>query len=100
MWRLKRDRGLYLPLPSVEEAEAYAYSDLERARVERMREAAMVGAPEQVRAKLEALSEAHGGVAEFAVITHCHDPVARQRSYTLLADVFELSGEDVKFAAE
>jgi len=51
----------------------------------------MVGAPEQVRAKLEALSEAHGGVAEFAVITHCHDPAARQRSYTLLAEVFGMT---------
>ena len=88
LWRLKRDRGLYLPLPSVEEAEEYQYSDLELARVERMRDAAMIGTPEQVKARLEALSAAHGGVAEFAVITHCHDPVARRRSYTLLAEVF------------
>jgi len=92
LWRLKRDRGLYLPLPSVEEAEEYSYSDLERARVQKMRDAAMVGAPEQVKARLEALSEAHGGIAEFAVITHCHDPEARRRSYTLLAEVFGMGG--------
>ena len=29
--RLRRDRGQYLPLPSVEEALAYPYSDAERA---------------------------------------------------------------------
>ena len=99
LWRLKRDRGLYLPLPSVEEAEEYAYSDLELARVAKMRDAAMVGAPEQVKAKLEALSAAHGGIAEFAVITHCHDPEARRRSYTLLAEVFGLKAGGAAIAA-
>ena len=48
--------------------------------------------PEQVRAKLEALSAAHGGISEFAVITHCHDAAARQRSYTLLAEAFGMKG--------
>ena len=93
LWRLKRDRGMFLPLPSVEEAEAYPYSDLELARLEQIRAQAMVGTPEQVRAKLEALSAAHGGISEFAVITHCHDAAARQRSYTLLAEVFGMRGE-------
>jgi luciferase family oxidoreductase group 1 len=99
LWRLKRDRGIHLPLPSVEEAEAYPYSDLERARLERMREAAMVGAPEQVKARLEALSAAHGGIAEFAIITHCHDPAARRRSYSLLAEVFDLKAQGAALAA-
>jgi alkanesulfonate monooxygenase SsuD/methylene tetrahydromethanopterin reductase-like flavin-dependent oxidoreductase (luciferase family) len=65
-----------------------------------MRDAAMVGTPEQVKAKLEALSAAHGGIAEFAVITHCHDAAARRRSYTLLAEVFGLSAGGVPLAAE
>jgi luciferase family oxidoreductase group 1 len=100
LWRLKRDRGLYLPLPSVAEAEEHAYSDLELARIERMRAEAMIGTPEQVKAKLEALSAAHGGIAEFAVITHCHDAQARRRSYALLAEVFGLSAKGVALAAE
>ena len=29
--RLRRDRGQYLPLPSIEEAEAYPYTDADRA---------------------------------------------------------------------
>ena len=91
LWRLMRDRGLYQPLPSVEEATAYPYSPMELARLAQMRAGAMVGTPEQVRAKLETLSAEHGGVAEFAVITHCHDAEARRRSYILLAEVFGMS---------
>ena len=91
LWRLMRDRGLYQALPSVEEAEAYPYTPEDHARIARMRSKAMVGAPEQVRAMLEALSAEHGGIAEFAVITHCHDAAARRRSYTLLAEAFGMS---------
>jgi luciferase family oxidoreductase group 1 len=89
LWRLHRDRGTYPPLPSVEEAEAHPYTEAERAQVKRMRARALVGAPEQVRAKLEALA-AELGAAEIAVLTPCHDPAARRRSYALLAEAFGL----------
>lgn len=85
LWRLRRDQGIYAPLPSVAEAEAYDYSAQDRARVARMREAAIVGAPEQVVAKLQAVAEAHGA-QEIAVLTPCHDPAARQASFRLLAE--------------
>ena len=91
LWRLFRDTGRYPPLPSVEEAEAYPFSAAERAHLEPLRTRAMVGAPEQVRAKLEALAARHGA-AEVAVLTPCHDPSARQRSYRLLAEAFGLPG--------
>ena len=45
----------------------------------------MVGAPEQVVAKLRAVAAAHG-VQEVAVLTPCHDPAARQASFRLLAE--------------
>jgi luciferase family oxidoreductase group 1 len=83
LWRLSRDRGLFPKLPSVEEAEAYPYSEAERAHLDRLRERAIVGAPEQVGSRLAALAEAHGA-AEVAVLTPCHDPGARRRSYELL----------------
>jgi NADP-dependent 3-hydroxy acid dehydrogenase YdfG len=41
----------------VEGAEAYPFSEAERAHLDRIRAQAMVGAPEQVRARLEALAE-------------------------------------------
>lgn len=89
LWRLFRDSGRYPPLPSVEEAEAYPYSEAERAHLDRIRQTAIVGAPEQVKAKLEALAERHGA-AELAILTPCHDPEARRRSYRLLAEAFGL----------
>jgi luciferase family oxidoreductase group 1 len=85
LWRLSRDRGVFPPLPSVEEAEAYQYTPEERARLDRHKARAIVGAPEQVMAKLEAVAAAHG-VSEVAVLTPCHDPLARQASYRLLAE--------------
>jgi len=85
LWRLSRDRGVFPPLPSVAEAEAYAYSEEERARLDRQKARAIVGAPEQVVAKLAAVAAAHGA-AEVAVLTPCHDPAARQASYRLLAE--------------
>jgi luciferase family oxidoreductase group 1 len=85
IWRLSRDRGIYPPLPSVAEAEAYNLSDAERAKLERQRERAIVGAPEQVLAKLAAVAAAHGA-QEVAVLTPCHDPAARQASFRLLAE--------------
>jgi len=85
LWRLSRDRGVYPPLPSVAEAEGHAYSPEEQAKVERMRERAIVGAPERVLEKLREVAAAHGA-AEVAVLTPCHDPAARQASFRLLAE--------------
>jgi alkanesulfonate monooxygenase SsuD/methylene tetrahydromethanopterin reductase-like flavin-dependent oxidoreductase (luciferase family) len=99
LWRLYRDTGRFPPLPSVEEAEAYPFSDAERAHLAPIRAKALVGAPEQVRAKLEVMAAAHG-VQEIAVLTPCHDPAARQRSYRLLAEAFGLVAAPFAAAAE
>ncbi|MBE9605214.1 LLM class flavin-dependent oxidoreductase [Acetobacteraceae bacterium H6797] len=88
LWRLGRDRGVYAPLPSVEAAEAHAYSEAELARIERIRERAIVGDPGQVAAKLKALG-GKLGVQEVAVLTACHDPMARRESYRLLAEAWK-----------
>jgi alkanesulfonate monooxygenase SsuD/methylene tetrahydromethanopterin reductase-like flavin-dependent oxidoreductase (luciferase family) len=50
-----------------------------------MRARAIVGAPEQVVAKLAAAAAAHGA-QEVAVLTPCHDQAARQTSFRLLAE--------------
>jgi luciferase family oxidoreductase group 1 len=98
LWRLFRDTGRFPPLPSIAEAEAYPYSAVERAHLDRIRAKAIVGAPEQVKAKLEALAAAHGA-QEVAVLSPCHDAAARQRSYRLLAEVFGLTTAAVPAAA-
>jgi len=91
VWRLSRDRGIYPPLPSVAEAEAYPATPAEAARIERMRERAIIGTPEQVRARLESLA-AEMGAQEVAVLSPVHDPAARRESVRLLARAFGLPG--------
>ena len=77
------------PDPEPEEALAYPYTDIERARIGRTRARQIVGDPAQVKAKIEALAEAHGA-SDISVVTITHDPVARRRSYELLAEAFGL----------
>ncbi|MBS0644774.1 MAG: LLM class flavin-dependent oxidoreductase [Proteobacteria bacterium] len=89
MWRLGRDRGVFTALASPEEAAARTYSDNEMARIERLRARALYGTPDVVGARLRALAADHG-VQEVAVLTTLHDPEARRRSYTLLAQEFGL----------
>ena len=53
------------------------------------------------RADAAALAAAHGA-QEVAILSPCHDPAARQRSYRLLAEAFGLSasGTTTRLAAE
>src|ERR1700738_4620462 len=51
--RLRRDRGQFLPLPSVEEALAYPYTDAERASIMRNRSRLFAGSPATIMAKLQ-----------------------------------------------
>ena len=87
--RLRRDRGQYLPLPSVEEALAYSYTDSERASVARNRSRLFVGSPATVLQKLQPLI-ASSEADELMIITAVYDHDARKRSYSLLADTFGL----------
>lgn len=90
LWMLRLHTGRTGPVPTVEEAKNYPYSDRERAIIEHNRPRTIAGDPEQVRAKIEELNVAYGE-DEFVVVTICDDFNARLRSYKLLADVFELA---------
>lgn len=89
--RLRMERGERGPVPSVEEALAYPYTAAERARAEAIMEGVVVGGPEGVKGELERMATAHG-VDELVVVTICHDPTARRRSYELLAQALGLVG--------
>ncbi len=91
LWRLGRDTGVFAPLPSPEEAAAYPYTDTERAKIDRDRARAIHGTGAEVARRLRALAD-DLGVREMAVLSTVHDPVARRRSYTLLAEAFGLKG--------
>lgn len=88
--RLLRDRGQYIPLPSPEEAQAYAYTEADRAVIARNRSRIFVGSPATVREKLEPMITACQA-DELMVVSAIYDHEARKRSYALLADVFGLA---------
>ncbi len=88
--RLWRDKGIFAPLPSPEEAAAEMLSDSEKAHLERIKARAFYGTPDVVGARLRALAD-RCGVEEVAILTTLHDPEARRHSYALLAGEFGLS---------
>ena len=90
IWRVRRDRGEYVPLPTVEEAERVELAGVERAKIDRMRARAYIGTVAEVVPRLKALA-AELQVDELAIVTWSHDKEARRRSYTLLAEAFGLT---------
>ncbi|MEU6862180.1 LLM class flavin-dependent oxidoreductase [Streptomyces sp. NPDC046876] len=89
LWRARKDLGHDLPMPSYETTRRHRWTgaELERAKVHRT--ALVSGTPEQVHSTLTALAVGHG-VDELIVNTLTPDPADRQRSYELLAEVFDL----------
>ena len=88
--RLQRERGAYLPIPSVAEAKAYPYSEADRAIIARNRAKLFVGSPAIVLERLTPLIEA-SGADEVMVTSAIYDHGARKRSYRLLAEAFGLN---------
>ena len=89
VWGLRpegTDRG---PLLSPEDAAARTLTEIEEAKVAQGRAARVVGTPSRVRDGLLALAESYG-VEELMLVTVCHDPAARRRSYELVAEAFDL----------
>ena len=98
LWRLSRDRGVFVALPSPEEAAAYewtrpsgrGWSGSGRARS---------SAPERRwSGKLRTLVD-ELGVQEVAILGTAHDPAARRASYALIAEAAGLRAEQVAMAA-
>jgi luciferase family oxidoreductase group 1 len=87
--RLRLEQGRMGPTPTVEEAEAYPYTEQERARIAYNRRRQMIGSPSQVKEKLLELGALYG-VGEFVAVPICYDFAARLRSYELLAEAFGL----------
>lgn len=87
LWRVRNERGMRAPLPTLDEALAHEYSEWERNRIAYNRMRQVIGGPERVRHELETLA-AEYGVAEIVVVTITPDYASRLRSYELLAEMF------------
>ncbi|MGH9087593.1 MAG: LLM class flavin-dependent oxidoreductase [Acidimicrobiales bacterium] len=75
------------PLPSPETAAGYAYTPQERELVDSVMATHVVGEPDAVRDGLDALV-ARTGADELMLTTRVHDPLARRRSFELVADAW------------
>ncbi|MDQ6798907.1 MAG: MsnO8 family LLM class oxidoreductase, partial [Actinomycetota bacterium] len=89
LWRLGPEGGQRPPIVSPQTIEVHPWTERDRARVARIRARTVVGTPESVRARLHALADEYG-TDELMIVTVCHDPHARLRSYELLAEAFDL----------
>ncbi len=98
VWRAERERGRYVPLPSADEAAAYAFSDDEKRRNAVLRGRALFGTPDVVRARMTDVAR-DLGADEVAVVTATHDPADRRRSFSLLAEAFALGAAPAALVA-
>jgi luciferase family oxidoreductase group 1 len=89
-WRIGFEQGLRTPLVTPGEAEAFAYSDAQRATIEKLRQRAFVGTGVHVAARLEELAR-QLQLDELVVVTWTYDLEARKRSYSLLDQAMRVS---------
>jgi luciferase family oxidoreductase group 1 len=81
---VRRAKGEYLPLASPDDAAAYDYTPVDRARIAQNRARLSVGSPATVKARLEPLIAATQA-DELMVTTMISSHEARKHSYELLA---------------
>ncbi len=84
---VRRAKGEFQPLSSPDEAAAYDYTPIDRARIARNRERVAVGSPATLKARLMPLIE-RTKADELMITNMLFDHTARKRSYELLAEVF------------
>lgn len=85
-----RNRGLYIPLPSPEEADQMGFSEAEQAQMQISLSRNFIGTPAQVAARLHKLGR-DLQLDEIAITTAVYDPAVRTKSYQLLAREFGLA---------
>ncbi len=91
LWRLGPEGAHRPPILSPEQIVAHPWTEPDRARAAQGRAKMILGAPDGVRGRLQALAGDYGA-NELMIVTVCHDPRARLRSYELLAEAFALPG--------
>jgi luciferase family oxidoreductase group 1 len=89
LWRMRLFRGLSTPVPSLEEAQQYRWTPLERHEVAQTRRV-IAGSPGNVRARVESLCSDHAA-DEAMIVTITPDYASRARSYELLANAFAMN---------
>jgi alkanesulfonate monooxygenase SsuD/methylene tetrahydromethanopterin reductase-like flavin-dependent oxidoreductase (luciferase family) len=84
------DYGVNAPVPTLEEAERYPYTDTDRQRIAHHSRRVVLGTPDVVKQRLLEI-QAEFEADELMVITITGDYDSRLHSYELLANAFALS---------
>jgi luciferase family oxidoreductase group 1 len=87
--RLNMDYGVNAPVPTLEEAERYPYTDADRQRIAQQRRRVVLGTPDAVKQRLLEI-QAEFEADELMVITITGDYETRLHSYELVAQAFGL----------
>lgn len=87
--RVERDRGIRRALQSPDELAGHEYTAGEQITLQKVRGKEIVGTPDQVAERLDALAR-QLALDELVVVTWTYDPEPRHRSYELLAKAFNL----------
>jgi luciferase family oxidoreductase group 1 len=83
-WRVGFEKGVRKPLVTPEFADAYPYTESERATIDALRRKAIVGTGAMVAERLADLARRFD-LDEIVVVTWTHDAAARRHSYELIA---------------
>ncbi len=90
--RVHMARGIEAPVPTLEQAEAHAWTDAERTYAAQQRARLVHGDPGEVKARLLALVDRYQA-DELMILCITGDYASRRRSYELVAEAFGLDGE-------
>lgn len=86
LWKVRQDQqGSKQLIPSVEEADNYAYSEAELVKAEKIKRRMIIGNQVEVATTLQALQEQYNA-DEWMVITITHNEEAKYRSYELIKE--------------
>jgi luciferase family oxidoreductase group 1 len=81
---LRRESGIYSPLPTPEEAATHPYTDAEQAWLARARAAEIHGTPHHVATALRSLATTLAA-DELFIVSNAHNAATRRHSFTLIA---------------
>ncbi|ENH95559.1 putative monooxygenase / Coenzyme F420-dependent N5,N10-methylene tetrahydromethanopterin reductase [Gracilibacillus halophilus YIM-C55.5] len=88
-WLLSTGKGGDTKVPSIDEVKAKTISPEDRQTIEENRQRTIIGTPDDVKKKVEALAQDYQ-TDELMIITNIYDFEAKVHSYRLLAEAFQL----------
>ncbi len=84
VWKIQQDKMEAKGVPSIEEAASYPLTEEEEKKMKKMKEAMIIGDPEEVHVRIQEV-QARYGADELMLVTITHDPADRLKSYELVA---------------